>query len=138
MSTATKTAPKTESAPASLKMPATPTVAAFRLSECEDRLDFLANITKCVDAMQTMPKGMDAEDRVEWRNNAAKAHKCLLRNFPVLEACSDLERFTITVAVIVKDAEKVKNRDRRAVKLSDAVFARLGLHGRTVESVGLA
>lgn len=119
-------------------VPAVPSITPFRLSECEDRADFLSQMTKAVDHMATMPKGMEAEDRAEWKTNASRAHRLLIRSFPILEAMTDIDRFTITVAVVVKDAAKEKTRDRRPVRLSDAVYARLGLHGRTVESVGLA
>lgn len=146
--TATTTAPTTKATAKAVTQPTQPTTAAtvpavpsiapFRLSECEDRADFLSQMTKAVDHMATMPKGMEAEDRAEWKTNASRAHRLLIRSFPILEAMTDIDRFTITVAVVVKDAAKEKTRDRRPVRLSDAVYARLGLHGRTVESVGLA
>ena len=143
--TATPSAPKATAKavtqptqPTTATVPAVPAVTPFRLSECEDRADFLSAMTKAVDHMATMPKGMEAEDRAEWKTNASRAHRYLIRSFPILEAMTDIDRFTITVSVVVKDAQKEKTRDRRPVRLSDAVYARLGLHGRTVESVGLA
>ena len=142
--TATKTAPAAKTAPtaptAPGSIPTMPPTLPWRLSECapSDRTDFLANLTEMIDALRNAPKGMEREDRAEFVETAKRARLNLIRVFPVIEAMHDRERFTLTVRVTVRTADGEKSADTRAVRMTDAVYARLGLYGRTMESVGLA
>lgn len=103
-----------------------------------ERTAFLHNLAEMIDALRTAPKGMEREDRAEFVENAKRARLSLIRTFPLIEAMHDRERFTLTVRVTVRTADGEKTADTRAVRLTDAVYARLGLYGRTMESVGLA
>jgi hypothetical protein len=127
-------APKTDATTVPVIPPNTP----FLLAECEDRARFIALLTETVDALRSTPKGMEKEDRASFVEDAKRARIRLIRLYPLIEAMADKERFTLSVMVIVKTADGEKTADRRPVRLTDAVYARLGLYGRTMESVGLA
>ena len=121
-------------------IPVIASVPVWSLGEAAatERTAFLANLTEMIDALRTTPKGMEKEDRAEFVDTAKRARLNLIRVFPVIEAMHDRERFTLTVRVTVRTADGEKTADTRAVRLTDAVYARLGLYGRTMESVGLA
>lgn len=137
--TAEKAKSKTPAEPkGAISVPVIPPATPFLLAECEDRAAFLSTITETIDALRTTPKGMEREDRAEFVEKAKQARIRLIRLFPLVEAMGDRERFTVNVAVTVRTADGEKTNDRRPVRLTDAVYARLGLYGRTMESVGLA
>jgi len=121
-------------------VPVLASVPVWSLGEAapSDRTDFLSNLTEMIDALRTAPKGMEKEDRAEFVDTAKRARLNLIRTFPLIEAMHDRERFTLTVRVTVRTADGEKTADTRAVRMTDAVYARLGLYGRTMESVGLA